>query len=128
MRSELAGWAGFAAWAGAGALCGFAGVSLASVGLLILPLAVVALIAAGRRARPWPEVAGFLPGLGTGAGLFVGLVNLGSSPCPSSGSASVGPGAATSSYSCGGLDPVPWLVGGAILVVLGFAVYLAQQR
>lgn len=116
----------FAAWALVGSLLGFSVLSAASIGLFVLPVALLALTVTVRTARVWPEIAGMLEGLAS-VSLFVGLVNLDSTPCPSSGSGHVhiggGPGTGTTSFSCGGLDPAPWLLMGLVLVGAGFAVY-----
>lgn len=122
-------WGGFALWAGVGALFGLSGIAMPSVGLLVLVLAVavVALLWAGRHLQVWPDVAGFLPGAGS-LFLFVGLANLNSTPCPSSGSGFAGPGATGDISSCGGFDPLPWLLIGVVLTATGFALFLARRR
>ena len=118
------GWAGFAAWAGPGALLGLSVVGAASIGLFVLPVAVLSMAVVGWTVRVWPEIAGLLAGMAA-LSLLVGVANLGSTPCPATGSGSVhagGAGATTS--SCGGLDPWPWLAGGLVLAGLGVAVYV----
>ena len=120
------GWGAFAAWAMVGSLLGFSVLSAASIGLFVLPVALLALAVTVRTARVWPEIAGTLEGIAS-VSLFVGLVNLDSTPCPSSGSGHVhiggGPGTGTTSFSCGGLDPSPWLVAALAQAAAGFAVY-----
>ena len=120
------GWGAFAAWALVGALLGFSVLGAASIGLFVLPMALLALGVTAGTARVWPEIAGMLEGVAS-LSLFVGLVNLYSTPCPSSGSGHVhtggGPGTGTTSFSCGGLDPSPWLLVGLALAGAGFAVY-----
>jgi hypothetical protein len=122
-------WGGFALWAGVGALFGLSGIAMPSIGLLVLVLAVavVALLRAGRYLQVWPDVAGFLPGAG-GLSLLVGLANLTSTPCPSTGSGFAGPGATGAVSSCGGFDPVPWLVIGVVLTATGFAAFRVRGR
>lgn len=122
------GWGAFAAWYGIGALFGFALVALASIGLFVLWLAaaVAALLARSRRVRVWPEIAGALSGVGAFP-FFVGLLNLGSTPCPSSGSASVAPGA-TAPTTCGGFGAEPWLLAGALLTLAGVALHVLGVR
>jgi len=119
-----------AAWALVGALLGFSVLGAASIGLFVLPAALLALAVTVWTVRVWPEIAGMLVGAGA-LSLFVGLVNLGSTPCPSSGSGSVrvGGGTGITSFSCGGLDPSPWLLAALGLSAAGFAFYaLARER
>ncbi|MEW6154039.1 MAG: hypothetical protein AB1673_08645 [Actinomycetota bacterium] len=129
MQTRTRRWGGFAAWAGGGAVSGLAGIAMPSVGLLVavLAVAVVALVRAGRHLQVWPDVAGFLPGAGS-LFLLVGLANLNSTPCPSSGSGLAGPGATGAMSSCGGFDPWPWLLIGVVLAATGLAFFLAPRR
>jgi hypothetical protein len=122
-------WGGFARWAGVGALFGLAGIAMPTVGLLVLVLAVavVALLRAGRHLEVWPDVAGVLPGAGS-LSLFVGIANVNSTPCPSSGSGFAGPGATGAVSSCGGFEPLPWLLIGVVLTATGFALFLGRRR
>ena len=122
MPLRLQGWGGFAAWSGAGALVGISLIGAASIGLFVLPAAVLACAAAGSFVRPWPEVTGVIVGLASPV-LLVGALNVGSTPCPSSGTAtSAGP-----TVSCGGFDPVPWLVVGSVLAGIGLTTYLRAR-
>jgi len=129
VHTETRHWGGFARWAGVGALFGLSGIAMPSVGLLVLVLtvAVVALLRAGRHLQMSPDVAGFLPGAGSLL-LFVGLANLNSTPCHSSGSGFAGPGATGPISSCGGFHPLPWLLIGVVLTATGFALFLARRR
>lgn len=122
-------WAAFAAWAFVGALLSFSVLAAASIGLFVLPAALLALAVTSRTVRVWPEIVGTLEGVA--APIFVvGLANLGSTPCPSRGSGHVHPpGTGTTSFSCGGLDPSPWLLAGLGMAAAGFAAYaLARER
>lgn len=126
------GWAAFAAWAFVGALLSFSVLAAASIGLFVLPAALLALAVTSWTVRVWPEIVGTLEGVAAPI-LVVGLANLGSTPCPSSGSGHVhpggGPGTGTTSFSCGGLDPSPWLLAGVGMAAAGFAAYaLARER
>lgn len=125
----LDGWGGFAAWAFVGALFSFSVLGAASIGLFVFPVALLSLLVARWVLRVWPEIAGGLVGLAALI-LLVGISNLGSTPCPSSGSGmSHGGGGPGTSSSCGGWDPVPWLVVGLVLAGTGFGVYvLARWR
>jgi hypothetical protein len=117
------GWRGFAAWAVAG---GLLALSLLSwVGLFLLPVALVACWLAGRGARSSLE----LLGAPAGAGLFCLGIAFGArdhSPCPPGGSLRVPPG--ETSVTCGGFDPLPWLVAGLVLVLVGALAYGVGRR
>lgn len=123
------GWGGFAAWGLVGALFSFSVLGAASIGLFVLPTALVALAVVGMRVRVWPEVAGALEGAAV-LSLFVGGANFNSTPCPSSGSGVVDVGGPTSgTFSCGGFDPLPWLLVGLALAGAGLVAYsLARPR
>lgn len=117
----------FLEWSIAAAVLVFALLSAASIGLFILPLAVIAFGLVTLDSRMWPE------GLGTCAGagfmfLFVAFINRNSVPCAQSGSnVRVAPG---ETFSCGGRDPTSWLIIGTALVsvaVIGYALSIATR-
>jgi hypothetical protein len=122
VTERLAGWGGFGAWALVGALFSLSLLGAASIGLFIFPVAVLALVVATGTVRRWPEIAGLLEGMAA-LTLLVGISNLGSTPCPESGSHTVGPGEAGTTWSCGGWDPLPWLLVGLAVAAAGVAVY-----
>jgi hypothetical protein len=66
----LTGWGRFAVWALAGAFLFFALATGFSIGLFVLPFALLALWLVARRGRIWPEVLGAV----AGAGVIVLLV------------------------------------------------------
>jgi hypothetical protein len=105
-RRHLLGCLGFWGWAVSGGLIVFSALSMASIGLFVAPLALVASVVMVRRSPSWPEPLGLV--LGCGAIVFViGLLN----------------------FSDGGLDPLPWLVSGALLTaaaVLGYGAARAR--
>jgi hypothetical protein len=120
------GWRSLGEWALAFALVAFAFIEAMSIGVFVFPFALVAVAVAARRNHAWPESPmGALIGAGS-VSLFVAYVNLGSSPCP--------PGrlrarlATGEHFSCGGLDPTPWLTAGALLTAGGFVCYLVYRR
>ena len=118
------GWIAFLEWSGAAAALVFAVISAASVGLFILPLALVASLLVARDARIWPEGLGALGGAGI-VFLAVAFINRNSLPCASSGSAlRVGLG---EKLSCGGRDPTSWLWIGAALVCSALFVYALSR-
>lgn len=49
-------------WAGVGVLFGFAALAMMSIGIFVLPIAIVAAIAAFHRLRAWPEIIGICAG------------------------------------------------------------------
>ena len=125
------GWGGFLVWAFVGALFSLSFLGAASIGLFVLPVALVALGLTSRFVRRGPELAGLLLGAAV-LSLYVGLANLGSRPCPSSGSGSgfvhVGTSERATS-SCGGWNPRPWLLVGVTLAGSSVAAYsLARRR
>jgi hypothetical protein len=109
-------WTGFGAWALAGALIVLSGVALASIGLFVLPFALVAVALAARR---WPD-PGNRWGAVAGAGipvLLVALLNLGAHPSCASSAAS----------ACVEFDIRPWIFTGLALL-LGGHVAFAWRR
>ncbi len=117
------GWRGFAAWVLAGGLLTFS--LLSWVGLFLLPAALVACWLAGRITRSGVELLGALPGAGLVClGIAFGARDY--SPCPPGGSLRVPPG--ETSVSCGGFDPLPWLVAGLALAFAGTLVYGIARR
>lgn len=122
-RRQIKGGGGFASWSLVGALFSLSVLGAASIGLLlVLPVAVATLLFVGSTVRPWPESAGVLEGVAA-LSLFVAFANRDSTPCPASGSGYAGPGSTGTSFSCGGLDPLPWLVVGMALAGAGIALY-----
>jgi hypothetical protein len=101
------GWRWFGAWTGAGALTVFALLTGFSIGLFILPFAVVALVAVWRRTRGGWEALGILVGAGAIA-LLIAAIH--------------------ADPDNRGLDPVPWLVAGLLLVGAGAGGYAAARR
>lgn len=110
--------AGYTAWAISGLLLTIAVLALPSIGLFLLPVAVAAAVYSARRFPGAPVV-----GLMTGGGLAlvaIGIVNLGNHPC-SRRPVSIPPGQLVST-SCGGPSARPWLLAGAIALVVGLAL------
>jgi hypothetical protein len=114
------GWWGFSAWSAGGILFALGVVGAASVGLLLLPVAGVALIVIAARVRVWPEGLGAFEGLATVA-LLIGALNLGRTPCPRNGTLVLEPG--QHEVSCGGLAPAPFLIVGFATALAAIAVY-----
>jgi hypothetical protein len=119
-------WWSLATWAVAFGLLTLAIVGAWSIGVYVLPFAIVALVVAGSLNRSRP---GSLWGAPVGAGsvlMYIAYLNRNYSPCPTSGTVTrLSPGQHT---SCGGFDPIPWLLLGALGCFLGVAGYFAWRR
>jgi hypothetical protein len=122
MRRE--GWLVFAAWVLAGALAVFSLLGAASIGLFIAPLAVVAIWLALRFGRAGPEMLGMVSGAGVVC-LLIAFLNRGTTPCAEQGHTL---SARETETSCGGLQPMPWLVVGLLLVAVGIVAYALARR
>jgi hypothetical protein len=92
--------AGFWGWAIVGGLAVFSLLSAASIGVLVAPAALIALAAMARSRPTWPEPLGVVAGAGF-VTVAIGLLHL----------------------RAGGLDPVPWLIAGALLVAIACAAF-----
>jgi hypothetical protein len=99
------GCARFWLWALAGALLAFAVVGAASVGLFVLPFAVIAFVFAARAMRNRAELLGVLAGVAAIC-LLIGLIQLGG----------------------GGLDPRPWFGAALVLGLLGVGGFALAGR
>jgi hypothetical protein len=87
-------------WAFAGGLVTFSVIASASIGLLVFPLALVALWLASLTEPVWPEALGTLAGAAASCFLIAYLQR-----------------------EPGGFDSVPWLVAGIVLTVIGVGGY-----
>jgi len=92
-------------WGLAGALLTLSLLGAASIGIFVLPFALLALWLAARTRRVWPEALGGLAGI-AGVCLFIAWIQRGG----------------------GGLDSISWLVAGAVLGVLGIGGYALATR
>jgi hypothetical protein len=117
-----AGWWRFAAWVFAGALTMFAWLTGFSIGLFVLPFAVLAIWLVARKSRIWPEILGMVGGAGVIL-IVIAAIN------------HEGPGCRTTeenggiTVTCGGsLDPIPWLVGGLVLLAVAPLLYALVLR
>jgi hypothetical protein len=119
-----AGWLVFAAWVLAGALAVFSLLGAASIGLFIAPLAGIAIWLALRFGRAGPEMLGMVSGAGAVC-LLIALLNRNTSPCAEEGHI-LSP--AETEAGCGGLEPMPWLVAGVVLVAAGVVAYALTRR
>ncbi|MCC6223304.1 MAG: hypothetical protein IT201_07400 [Thermoleophilia bacterium] len=106
MNGRCHGAGAFWLWALAGGLLLFTILTGASIGLFVLPAALLALALAARWASPWPEALGLVSGLGL--------------PC-------LAIGVLWARADHGGGAP-GWLAAGATLTLGGVAAYLAAAR
>ncbi len=112
----LSGWPAFSVWALCGALWTFSFLSFA--GPLLWPLAIGLTWFATRKTPKDRDLLGLLAGLGLFI-LYIGLINVGSSPCSESGIAFPDDGQS----SCGGSDARPWLLVGLVALSLAILLY-----
>jgi len=113
-------WVWFTAWLLVGATYALSLVGIASIGLFILPLPVLATVLLVRRERALSGLPGLISGLGVPL-LYVAYSNR------------AGPGTICTTVT-GGQDcnsewsPWPWLAIGVILLALGVAAFVGRQR
>lgn len=118
------GWRCFGAWTLAGGLVLFAFLTGLSIGIFVLPIAILSVWYVQRVAGWGPEVVGWISGAGV-VSLIVAFLNRDYRPCPE-GSITLQPGQA--SFECGGFDPTPWWIAGLVLTVGGIAAYALLRR
>lgn len=126
MSRESGGWWDLAEWGLAFGLLAFSVITGFSIGFLILPFAIAALVLALRRTRAWPEApTGGLVGIGAVL-LMIAFLHRNDVLCrPEDQTMVLRRG---ESFSCGGLNPVPWLAAGAAASAFGLGGYLAWRR
>jgi hypothetical protein len=120
------GWLGFGLWAAAGAAASVVIAGAATIGLFVLPVALLLAALLATRLRVWPESLGVLAGI-AGAVLAIGVANLGSNPCSDSGTVVLQVG--EHQAGCGGMAAAPFLVAGFVLAISAAGAYwLARRR
>ena len=110
----------FWAWSAVGAALCFSFLTGFSIGLFVLPFALLLLWLVLHSSPRWAESIGLFEGVGFTL-LLVAYLNWDYRPCGRS-PVILQPG---ESYSCGGFDPHPWLFTGlavAALAALGYGV------
>lgn len=124
-RPLIAGWSAFLCWAAVGGTVALSIFAIASIGLWLLPLALVLAWLTSRYVASGPELLGLFAGAGV-VPLVIGLASLGTSTaaCPEQGAQRL-QGAAD---NCGGLNPVSWLVIGALLTLLSIVAFGSLRR
>jgi len=121
--SEGRGCRWFWAWSLVGAALCFSFLTGLSIGLLLLPFALLLLWLVLSRSPRWPESIGFVEGAGLVL-LLVAYLNRDYRPC-GAGPHILGAG---ESYSCGGIDPHPWLYTGLAIAALAAIAYAVVRR
>jgi hypothetical protein len=113
----------FWAWSLVGAGLCFSFLTGFSIGLFVLPFALLLLWFVLSRAPRWRESIGFVEGVGLVL-LLIAYLNRDYRPC------GAGPqiGGAGASYSCGGFDPHPWLYTGVALAGLATVAYAVARQ
>src|SRR5262249_50663058 len=107
----------------AGGLLFFSALAFFDVGLLVLPVAVVAMWFVATRSRRWPEALGLVSALGLNTLLLAWANRDYQTPCF--------PGVVIGSgghSSCGGVAPAPLVAIGLALLVMGFFGYALLSR
>lgn len=130
-------WGGFFGWLVAGALLGLSIAGAASIGLLILPFAVLVIIIMLVARAPGRSAFGLLAGIGVLA-LFLGVLSLGYTPCDDAGTlvdgeivfgyTQEGDPNFDGETSCGGWSPLPFLAAGAGLTTAGVGLFVRSER
>jgi hypothetical protein len=114
----------FGAWLAVGAAFALSVLGAPSIGLFVLPVALVLLVIVVRRSQHLPEAIGLVSGIGVML-LLVAFRNRDYEPC-SNGFHRLAPG--QQSVSCGGWNPHPWLYLGLAVTAAGVLAYLAASK
>ncbi len=119
-------WGWFGAWLLVGVAYGVALVGILTIGIFVLPVAIIGTVILARLPSSLRGVSGLVAGLGLPP-LYVAYLNrgYGGPACSTSGSAA----AHTLALQCTQpLDPWPWLAAGLVLVVAGVVVFVVRSR
>lgn len=107
-----------------GALWTFSVLSFA--GPFAWPFAIALTWLLVRHAPDRRDAIGLVAGLGTFL-IFIGLIHVGDTLCPESGTLTI-PAGETGTISCGGLDSRPWLAIGALILIGALLLYRMARR
>jgi hypothetical protein len=136
MMRTRSSWQSLAEWTVGFALLTLSFLGMLSIGIFVLPVAAGALWLADRRNPFFPTAPfGALMGIGCVC-LFIGVRNIGSTPCESHLVVADGVRvhesfartARAQRISCGGVDPTPWLAIGIAGVGIGLVGNAAAER
>ena len=125
--SEGRGCRWFWAWSIVGAALALTFLTGFSIGLLLLPFALLLLWLVVYLSPRWPESIGFVEGVGLLL-LVIAYLHRDDRACPPNGTLQLAPGSAGESVSCGGLDPHPWLYTGLVIAALAALAYALARR
>jgi hypothetical protein len=126
-------WTLFFAWLVIGCLVSLGAISIASIGLFVLPAALAATVLVVRQRASWRGLSGLLAGLGMPA-LLVAYLNrggptLGGCATTIDGQLCAGTAMSGSPQTVSQLlNPWPWLVIGVLLIAMGIAVFVFTPR
>jgi hypothetical protein len=117
----------FWAWSLVGAAVGFSFLTGFSIGLLLLPFALMLLWLVLYLSPRWPESIGFFEGVGLLL-LVIAYLHRNDRACPPSGTLQISPSSPGETISCGGLNPHPWLYSGLVIAGLAATAYALARR
>src|SRR2546430_6704108 len=117
----------FWAWSLVGGALAFSFLTGFSIGLLLLPFALLLLWLVLYLSPRWPESIGFVEGVGLLL-LVIAYLHRDDRACPANGTVQIGPSSTGESISCGGLDPHPWLYSGLVIAALAAMAYAVARR
>ena len=124
--AERQSWRWFGAWLLVGAAYAVGLVEILTIGIFVLPVAIIGTVLLARQPASLRGVPGLVAGLGLPL-LYVAYLNrgYGGQACHTSGSAA----AHTLAYQCTqALDPWPWLAVGLVLVAASTLVFVVRSR
>jgi hypothetical protein len=119
-------WEWFGAWLLVGAAYALGLVGILTIGIFVLPVAIIGTVLLLRQPASPRGVTGLISGLGLPL-LYVAFLNrgYGGPACHTSGSAT----AHTFGYQCTqALDPWPWLAAGLVLIAAGVVAFVVHSR
>ena len=119
-------WGWFGTWLLVGAAYAVGLVGILTVGVFVLPVAIIGTVLLARLPASLRGVPGLVAGLGLPL-LYVAYLNrgYGGPACHTSGSAA----AHTLAYQCTqALDPWPWLTAGLVLIAASIVVFVVRSR
>jgi hypothetical protein len=119
-QGRAGGWPWFVAWFGVGGAYTLAILGAMTIGIFVLPIAVVATVVLSTRERARIAASGLVSGAGLPL-LYVAYLNR-------SGPGTVCTRSATESSCTDEWSPWPWLVVGLALVVAGVVIFVRRQR
>lgn len=117
------GWLAFGLWAVPGIVVGF---QVSVIGVLLLPLGLVATVLLVKFTRVWPELFGIFEGMA--AVCLIVALNADYWSCPSSGEIITRTEGSVTVESCGSPDPWPWLIAGLVFAIGGAVAYGVARR